>query len=304
MPNPGNAGLPNPASYSDFGNGAVRDDLTCLVWEKSPDATPGYFQDNHDRCASLKSQGFAGFIDWRLPTRIELTSIVDFTRSPAVSAAAFPGAPGGYHRTGSDWFETISGQSTANFAWIFNMGSGLTSNAYSKTASTAIARCVRGNGTGEGQTEFAAEPTDHYAVSSGEVTDKYTGLVWQQGTSPTKLAWSDAAGYCASLTLNGRTWRVPSVNELATLVDEKQASPAINRTVFPGTPSGNSRTTDTTGETGRNWFWASHHYLGATESWGLNFEDGYTGYNSGTAGTATTNGAWNYWTTAWVKCVR
>jgi hypothetical protein len=304
MPNPPSVGLPNPASYVDLGNGAVRDNLTCLVWEKTPDTTQGLWQENYDHCAGLASSGFAGFSDWRLPTRVEMTSIVDFTRSPAVNATAFSGAPGGYHRTGSDWFETISGQSTANYAWIFNLGSGLTSNAYSKTDSTAVARCVRGNGSGEAQTVFAAEPADHYAVAGGEVTDNYTALAWQQGTSPAKMAWSEAAGYCAALGLNGHAWRVPSVNELATLVDEKQASPAINRSAFPDTPSGNARNTDASGETGRNWFWASHHYRDTTQSWGLNFEDGYTGYNGGAAGTASTNGAWNYWTTAWVKCVR
>jgi hypothetical protein len=45
MPNPASAGLPNPASYIDLGNAAVRDNLTCLVWEKTPDTTQGYWQD-------------------------------------------------------------------------------------------------------------------------------------------------------------------------------------------------------------------------------------------------------------------
>jgi hypothetical protein len=144
-------------------------------------------------------------------------------------------------------------------------------------------------------------PASYLDLGNGAVRDNLTCLVWEKTPDTTR---GEAAGYCASLGLNGHTWRIPSVNELATLVDEKQASPAINRTVFPDTPSGNARNTDASGETGRDWFWASHHYLETTQSWGLNFEDGYTEYNSGAAGTTSTNGAWNYWTAAWVKCVR
>ena len=57
------------------------------------------------------------------------------------------------------------------------------------------------------------EPPNHYTISNGEVTDNYTGLIWQQVYSATTMAWSAAAGYCASLGLNGNTWRVPSLNE-------------------------------------------------------------------------------------------
>ena len=45
---------------------------------------------------------------------------------------------------------------------------------------------------------------------------------------------SDAPAYCAGLTLNGHTgWRVPTLNELASTVNEALVGPAINRTAFP-----------------------------------------------------------------------
>jgi hypothetical protein len=34
MPNPAAAQLPNPSSYTDLGDGTVRDDVTCLVWQR------------------------------------------------------------------------------------------------------------------------------------------------------------------------------------------------------------------------------------------------------------------------------
>ena len=96
--------------------------------------------------------------------------------------------------------------------------------------------------------------------------------------------------YCENLTLGGHEWRLPSIRELATLVDEAQVAPAINRTMFPNTHYG-SRS--------NNWYWASHRARGSTTaSWGLNFDDGFTGANSGASG------AWNYWTQAYAKCVR
>jgi hypothetical protein len=302
MPNPAAAtGLPNPASYTDLGNGAVRDNVTCLDWEKAPGTTQGYWQDNSDHCASLASSSYAGFNDWRLPTRVEMASIVDFARTgDAIDTTAFPKEPSGYYRTDSDWYETITGQNTSGFSWIYGMSSGFTSNAYAKTTSMAYARCVRGNGSGEGQSVFAVAPPNQYTAASGEVTDNYTGLIWQQADSAAPagaavIPWSGAAGYCASLGLNGHTWRVPSINELATLVDEAHVGPAINKTMFPNTKYGSYS---------NNWYWANTTYGTGSYGWAINFDDGFTGYNSGSATGKNGGPEWNYFTGAWVRCVR
>jgi hypothetical protein len=301
MPNPASSGLPNPASTSDLGNGAVLDNVTCLVWEKTPDATEGYWQDNSDHCASLATSNYAGYDDWRLPTRVEMASIVDFARTnDAIDTTAFPKEPSGYYRTGSDWYETITGQNTSGFSWIYGMSSGFTSNAYAKTTSQAYVRCVRGNGIGEGQGDFAVPPSNQYSASSGEVTDNYTGLIWQQTDSAaasgaTVIPWTGAAGYCSGLTLNGHAWRVPSINELATLVDEAHVAPAINKTTFPNTKYGSYS---------NNWYWASTTYGTSSTGWAINFDDGFTGYNAGTATGKNGGPEWNYFTGAWVRCVR
>jgi hypothetical protein len=301
MPNPAASGLPNPASYTDLGNGAVRDDVTCLVWEKAPDATQGFWQANSEHCASLVASNFAGYSDWRLPTRVEMASLVDFARTgDAIDTTAFSKEPSGYYRTGSDWYETITGQNSSGFSWIYGMSSGFTSNAYAKATSNAYVRCVRGNGTGEGQSVFAVPPPNQYTAASGEVTDNYTGLVWQQTDSATPsgaavIPWSGAAGYCAALGLNGHTWRVPSINELATLVDEAHVAPAINKAMFPNTKYGSYS---------NNWYWASTTYGTTSYGWAINFDDGFTGYNSGTATGKNGGPEWNYFTGAWVRCVR
>ncbi|WP_433936248.1 DUF1566 domain-containing protein [Sorangium cellulosum] len=290
MPNPAGSGLPNPASYSDVGGGVVRDNVTCLEWQQSP-PSEAYTWDQAIRyCEDLT---LGGHSDWRLPTRIEMTSIVDFTRSPAIDTAAFPGARGGFHKTSSDWILTIRQAGAGagrDYAWAFNMSDGIVSNAYSK-ATAASLRCVRGNGEGEAPSSPAVAPPDQYAVlSAGEVMDKYTGLIWQQGYSPTTMSWADAASYCETLGLNDHAWRLPSIRELATLVDEAQVAPSINRAMFPDTQYG-ARSND--------WYWGSHEAArNAPAAWALNFDDGFTGFNAGASG------KWNYFTEAWVKCVR
>jgi hypothetical protein len=97
-------------------------------------------------------------------------------------------------------------------------------------------RCVRSEGTGEDPLEFAVAPPDQYTeVAPGEIRDNYTGLVWQQGQSASVVPPGDAAAYCSSLALGGNAWRIPTPEELSTLVDEARRGEAINLDVFPET---------------------------------------------------------------------
>ena len=287
MPNPAGSGLPNPASYRDLGE-VVHDNVTCLDWQKSPPSGTFTFAAAISYCEELS---LGGHDDWRLPTRIEMTSIVDWTKSASLDPAAFPSPPGGFHKTASDWILTIrqiGAGAGRDFAWAFNMSDGIVSNAYSK-ATAARLRCVRGNGAGEAPSAPAVAPPDQYrVVASGEVRDNYTGLVWQQGYSSAAMSFDEARGYCTGLGLNGGTWRLPSVRELATLVDEAQVAPAINRSMFPNTRYGSGV-----------WYWASHAARNnPAAAWALNYDDGFTGFNAGMSG------SWNYFTAAWVRCVR
>ncbi len=58
------------------------------------------------------------------------------------------------------------------------------------------------------------------AFNNEAVLDKNTGLVWEKSPAPTFTAWSSALGACIRKTVGGlRGWRLPSVSELASLVD-------------------------------------------------------------------------------------
>lgn len=279
--------LPNPQSLTDLGNGTVRDNNTCLVWEKANPATQGNWQASFDRCAALASSNYGGYGDWRLPTRMEMASITDLHSTGNGFASPFT-VTSGYYTTGSQWYETITGQSTSGFIWGYG-GNGFTSNAIAGSGTNLVARCVRGNGKGEAADQFAVEPANHYTITSGEVLDNYTGLTWQQGFSDT-MAHDAAATYCSALSINGHTgFRLPTLMELASTVNEALVGGAINRTAFPNNPNGCKAP--------EFWFWASEAY-NATTFWGLSYCDGFTGWNAGASG------AWNYFPTARVRCVR
>jgi hypothetical protein len=290
MPNPPGSGLPNPAHYTDLGDGTVRDDVTCLVWQKTVSASSYTVAAGRTYCASLGT-------GWRLATRIELSSIDDFTQTGAKTDPALPGTPRAFYKSGSEWVLTtkqIGAGAGTDFGWAFNFSDGIVSNARSGATADRV-RCVRGGGDGDLDAApgalAVAPPNQYTALATGEVQDNYTGLIWQQNYSAATMAWAGAANYCATLGLNGHTWRVPSIRELATLVDEAQVAPAINRTMFPNTKYGSKS---------NNWYWASALAAGqSTAAWAINFDDGFTGFN---AGTATTD--WNYFTAAWVRCVR
>jgi len=57
-------------------------------------------------------------------------------------------------------------------------------------------------------------------MDNAAVLDGQTGLVWQKQIDGTLMDHSTAVAYCAALPLGGQTgWRLPSIAELATLVD-------------------------------------------------------------------------------------
>jgi hypothetical protein len=296
MPTPASESeAPNPQSYTDLKNGAVRDDTTCLIWEKDNPNEPGTWQHNFDRCAALAASGYAGYDDWRLPTRIEMASISDVTLGSTGYPDVF-GVTRGYYVTGSFWYKTIltdadsTPDNETDMVWGYGTN-GFTSNSIVRSNTDNVSRCVRGNGAGEAADEYAVEPPDHYSVSAGEVTDHYTGLVWQQGFSPSLLSFAESKSYCAALELGSvGGWRVPTLNELATTVNEARVGGAIVDAVFPENPEG-CRAPE-------YWFWAAEASKVGGEGWGLSYCDGFTGWNVGD------DGDWNYFPTANVRCVR
>ena len=111
----------------------------------------------------------------------------------------------------------------------------------------------------------ADAPLGRYALADGEdaVFDSKTGLTWQRAVPSTAYSQNAALAYCAVDTgLSGVGWRLPSVKELQTIVDESRWSPAIDTTAFPSSPA--------------QPFWTSSALANTTNAWGVHFESGNT----------------------------
>ncbi|MGE8722462.1 DUF1566 domain-containing protein [Leptospira terpstrae] len=79
------------------------------------------------------------------------------------------------------------------------------------------------------------------------MTDVATGLVWQKcswgqtgsdcsGSTAVYDTWPVALNHCHGLTLASRTWRLPNIIELQSILDVTKASGAlIDTTIFPAT---------------------------------------------------------------------
>jgi hypothetical protein len=89
----------------------------------------------------------------------------------------------------------------------------------------------------------------------------------------TPATWQAALEYCeTTLTLNSLEWRLPSVDELNSIVDTGQAAaPFIDTVAFPATPA-----------TIAIYFSASSYVPGTTSAWTVDFTYGSVPTNSKT----------------------
>ena len=92
----------------------------------------------------------------------------------------------------------------------------------------------------------------------GTITDNVTGLVWTQELSDASMPWSDASGYCESLTAGGHIdWRLPNLKELWSIRDFSAGWPWVDTDYFHLVGDGS--------EGAQQHSWSSNYYLVDTE---------------------------------------
>jgi hypothetical protein len=86
----------------------------------------------------------------------------------------------------------------------------------------------------------ANAPPGRYVIANGTVYDTFTRLTWQQAQAPSSYSLPAAISYCATLSLAGSGWRVPTVKELVTIMDTPGGS--TDTVAFPATTQSFFRT--------------------------------------------------------------
>lgn len=248
-------GAPWPAERFVVRGEVVTDGLTGLHWCR--DATVGTFPctwaEAFARIDGLNRERHGGRDDWRLPNRNELRSLVSYqARKPALAeghpfvnvflgwywtsttAAISPAYAWAVHLEGARMFYGRKDQEY--LCWpVCGAGNGLLPR-------TGQRRCVDAGGVmvdcgdlgqdGELQTG-APWPEPRFTVTGEVVRDRLTGLAWARRADPggEPVTWQEALDRVSAWNDEHGTaqlvWRLPTINELASLVDCDAHSPAL-----------------------------------------------------------------------------
>ena len=257
-----------------------------------------YHDDWNTLVNGSNSEALCGYNDWRAPTPNELLSITNLGRktTPAIDTHYFP------NTEDADFWSASSYASNSNNAWYVAFDYGKNSNQARDTSYRL--RLVRGgepvhnrpyvsassSGTQRVKKYIVNEwPDERYTVhDNGTVTDKVTTLIWKQcpegssgsecdSGSEIRLTWKKALEQAKEVNDGGgfagsTDWRLPNRNELLSLSALDRYKPAINITVFPGTPPNDK-------------FWSASPYVNdSSYAWNVNFNYGldYGNYRSNT----------------------
>lgn len=249
-----------PDDYDLSIPGIVYDNITELYWERNPpgpEAGDGRFKTHEEATAYCRDLRLGGYDDWRLPTMIQLVSIVDHTKfqATAINEEAFPDTENFAY-----WTRTRYVSGSLEGWWTVQFASGLAGYGQSEQN---LVRCVRGG---------KSSPGFRYAAGTGYVTDLKTGLVWSllapagfrganqiPGNCRTDQHGNPLpsnetmTSYCAELRVGGWSdWRVPTIKELVSIYDVRRTDPALNTLAFRSNV-GNGTTWSSSIRNGSSW---------------------------------------------------
>lgn len=243
----GSSGEFLPASATEWA--CVLDRVTGLMWEmKTADGGlhdgqrtythlgNGDSGDVSGFAQAVNAAGLCGHQDWRLPSRMELQSIVNYGRAqPMIVLEWFP-----HTRDWIYWTSTRNVPDIFGGHWIVSFQYGVSVGGGANENQNA-ARLVRGRPFPRSE-----HAPGRFVAEGDKVTDLSTGLVWRRcaegsawnGTTCTgharMVTWQTALELAQAANHDGATWRLPNATELFSLVDDSRFSPAINVTAFPG----------------------------------------------------------------------
>ena len=242
-------GLPWPAPrFDQLENDLIQDRLTGLVWPRV--ASLGDFPMSWTEALAavklMNGENAFGHDDWRLPNRRELSSLVSYTHHrPALpaghpfrvsqtwhwtstTAAIAPDCAWRVHLEGGRMF--FGDKTRDAMVWPVRGKSPVLSRTGQRRCWDAYGAIIDCGATGQdGELRCGAPwPAPRFAPEEGGVRDLMTGLLWTRSTDQLGIcSWEEALRAATRLRDTGRTWRLPTIRELESLVDAEQHDPAL-----------------------------------------------------------------------------
>ncbi len=157
-------------------------------------------------------------------------------------------------------YTPVAGWNSQSHTFTMNVGNGNSDNDNTNGGNTG-----NPNPTLRWDQRFPTAARFELLQGGNSLLDKETGLAWQQNSSAGGI-WIFARNHCINRAIDGRKgWRLPSVHELASLLDTNEPNPAIALNM----PNGPFE--DFIG----GFYWsATTNSATPTLAWGLNFSNG------------------------------
>ncbi len=232
----------------------VHDRLTGLIWSRdvNPDTFPCTWLEALEAIRELNRESYCGFQDWRLPNRRELRSLMDYqTKKPSLpvdhpfinvfihwywtstTAALHHAYAWCVHLEGARMFYGKKNQE-ALFWPVRASGNGVLSATGQLLCFDETGEVIDCPGSGQdGELRYGTPwPEPRFSVVDDTlILDRLSGLIWQQHTDlrACKLTWQQALQEIRELNTSDpqHYWRLPTINELESLVDAARHSPAL-----------------------------------------------------------------------------
>jgi hypothetical protein len=286
----------NKPSYTDNHDGTITDNVTGLIWQKSPDISGDGSITASDKLSYAKASTYCNGLtyanqsDWQLPTIKQLYSLIEFS---GVDPSGYTGTDtsGLVPFIDTQYFDFAYGDTNAgeriidsqyassttyvgnggkylfgvNFADGRIKGYGLSMGGKDKTF---VVMCVRANAT-YGVNAFVDN-------GNSTITDNATGLMWAKndsgGDAPKGFTWEEALAYVkarnAANYLGYSDWRLPDVKELQSIVDYSR-SPDTSASAAIDPLFSSTSITDEAGKTDYAYYWSSTTHASWTNQPGL-----------------------------------
>ena len=282
-------GVPWPQPRFALHHDEVTDNLTGLNWCRDANLAefPLTWQEALDFVASMNREQRFGQRDWRMPNRRELRSLLSLqNKLPALpDPHPFINVFNGWYWTSTTaaispvhaWYVAFDGarmfyggKDQSFMLWpVRGKGTDVIPRTGQSLCYDAVGKVIACSGSAQdGEFLFGAQwPEPRFEILQAGILDHLTRLLWRRSASltPQPVVWREALAAVAELNRKGseNSWRLPTINELESLVDCANHNPAL--------PSGHPFVdvqdiywSSTTSLFEPDWAWALYLEKGAT----------------------------------------